>query len=180
MGIAIDRLSNTWKSDLSDKIKRDFFKAVAVSILVCGCTTWTLQKHWEKKLDKNYTRMLRVVLDKSSKQHPTKQQFYRHSLPISKTIQVRWTRLARRYWKSKNEFISDIPLRTPLCGHASVDRPTKTFIDRLCADTECSLEDLLETMDDRNRWWEKSMLSTWLDYDDNDILTGFVRTLNAV
>ena len=28
-----------WKSDLSDKIKRDFFQAVAVSVLLYGCTT---------------------------------------------------------------------------------------------------------------------------------------------
>ena len=33
---AIDRLSITWNSDLSDKIKRDFFQALAVSILLYG------------------------------------------------------------------------------------------------------------------------------------------------
>ena len=42
---AIDRLSVIWKSDLTDKMKRSFFfQAVVVSILLCGCTTWTLIK----------------------------------------------------------------------------------------------------------------------------------------
>ena len=62
---AIDKLSVIWKSDLTDKMKRSFFQAVVVSILLYGCTTWTLTKRLEKKLDGNYTRMLRAILNKS-------------------------------------------------------------------------------------------------------------------
>ena len=47
------RLSVTWKSDLSDEIKRNFFQAAVVSILLYGCTTWTRIKPREKKLDGN-------------------------------------------------------------------------------------------------------------------------------
>ena len=36
---AIDRLLIIWKSNLSDKIKRNFFQIAVVSILLCGCTT---------------------------------------------------------------------------------------------------------------------------------------------
>ena len=61
---AIDRLSIIWKSDLADKMKRIFFQAAVVSILLHGCTTWTLTKRLEKKLDGNYTRMLRAILNK--------------------------------------------------------------------------------------------------------------------
>ena len=39
---AIDKLSIIWKSDLTDKMKRSFFQAAVVSILLYGCTTWTL------------------------------------------------------------------------------------------------------------------------------------------
>ena len=47
---AIDRLSIIWKSDLSDKMKRSFFQAAVVSILLYGCTTWTLAGHcWRSK-----------------------------------------------------------------------------------------------------------------------------------
>ena len=69
---AINKLSIIWKSDLTDKMKRSFFQAAVVSILLYGCTNWTLTKQLEKKLDDNYTRILRAILNKSWRQHPTK------------------------------------------------------------------------------------------------------------
>ena len=68
----VDRLSILWKSDLTDKMKCSFFQAAVVSILLYGCTTWTLTKRLEKKLDGNYTRILRAILNKSLRQHPHK------------------------------------------------------------------------------------------------------------
>ena len=95
---AIDRLSIIWKSNLTDKMKRSFFQVAVVSILLYGCTTWTLTKRQEKKLDGNYTRMLRAILNKSWRQHPTRHQLYGHLPPITKTIQARRTRHARHCW----------------------------------------------------------------------------------
>ena len=69
---AINRLSIIWKSDLTDKMKRSFFQAAVTLILLYGCTTWTLTKRLEKKLDGNYTRMLRAILNKSWRKHPTR------------------------------------------------------------------------------------------------------------
>ena len=69
---AIDRLSVMWKSDLIDRIKRSFFQVAVVSIVLCGCATWTLTKRKEKKLDGNYTRMLRAILNKSCRVAPHK------------------------------------------------------------------------------------------------------------
>ena len=60
---AIDMLSIIWKSNLTDKMKCNFFQAAVVSILLYGCTTWTLTKRLEKKLDGNYTKMLRAILN---------------------------------------------------------------------------------------------------------------------
>ena len=62
---AIDWLSVIWKSNLTDEMKRSFFQAALVSILLYGCTTQTLTKQMAKKLDGNYTRMLRAILNKS-------------------------------------------------------------------------------------------------------------------
>ena len=76
-------------------MKRSFFQVAVASILLYGCTTWTLTKRLEKKLDGNYTRMLRAILKKSWRQHPTRHQLYGHLPPITKTIQVRRTRLCR-------------------------------------------------------------------------------------
>ena len=77
-----------WKSDMTDKRKCSFFQAAVVSILLYGCTTWTLTKRLEKKLDGNYTRILRAILNKSWRRHPTKQQLYGHLPPITKTIKL--------------------------------------------------------------------------------------------
>ena len=49
------------RSELTDKMKCSFFQAVVVSILLYGYTTWTLTKRLKKKLDGNYTRMLRGI-----------------------------------------------------------------------------------------------------------------------
>ena len=65
---AIDSLLIIWKSNLSDEIRCNFFQ--------------------EKKPDGICTRMLRAILNKSWKQHPTKQQLYDHLPPFSKTIQI--------------------------------------------------------------------------------------------
>ena len=150
----IDRLSIIWKSDLTDKMKRSFFQAAVVSILLYGCTTWTLTKRLEKKLDGYYTRMLQAILNKSWRQHPTRHQLYGHLPPIMKTIQVRRTRHAGHCWRSKDELIS-VPLWTPTYGRAKAGRPTRTYILQLCEDTGCSPEDLPEAMNDREKWRER-------------------------
>ena len=77
------------------------------------CTTWTLTKRLEKKLDGNYTRMLRAILNKSWRQQPTSHQLYGHLPLITKTIQVRRTRHAGHRWRSRDELISDVLLWTP-------------------------------------------------------------------
>ena len=110
---AIDRLSIIWKSDLTDKMKRSFFQAAAISILLYGYTTWTLTKRLEKKLDGNYIRMLWAILNKSWRKHSTRHQLYGHLPPIMKTIQVRWTRHTGHCWRSRDELISDVLLWTP-------------------------------------------------------------------
>ena len=115
---AINRLLIIWKSDLTDEMKRSFFQAAVVLILLYGCTTWTLTKRLEKKLDGNYTRMLQAILNKSWRQHPTRHQLYGHLLPITKTIKVRQTRHARNCWRNRNLIISDVLLWTPIYGRS--------------------------------------------------------------
>ena len=65
------------KSELCDKMKREFFQIVEVSLLLYGRTS---TKHLERKLDGNYTRILHTVFKISWKYHPTKQQLNSHLL----------------------------------------------------------------------------------------------------
>ena len=151
----INRLSVIWKSDLTDKMKHSFFQAAIVSILLYGCTTWTLTKRLKKKLDGNYTRMLRAILNRSWFENSTKQQLYGQLPPITKTIQIRRTRHTGHCWRSRDELISDVLLWTPSHSRAKVGQPARTYTQQLSEDMGCSPEDLLEAMNDRKRWRER-------------------------
>ena len=130
-------------------------KAAVVSILVYGCTTWTLIKWLKKKLDGNYTRMLRAILNKSWRQHPTRHQLYGHLPSITKTIQVRRTRHRGHCWRSKDELISDVLLWTLAYGQVKAGRPARKYTQQLCEDTGCCPEDLPRAMNDREKWPER-------------------------
>ena len=126
-----------------------------MSIQLYGCTTWTLTKRMEKKLDGKYARMLRVKLNKLWRQHSTKQQRYSHLCLITKTIKVRRTGHAGHCWRSRDELIRDVLLWTPWHGRAKAGPPARTYIQRLCADTGCNPEDLPEAMNDWEGWRER-------------------------
>ena len=99
--------------------------------------------------------MLWAILNKFCKQHPTKQRLYGQLPPISKTIQISWTRHAGHDWRSKDELISEVLPLNPSHGLESVGRTTRTYLLKLCMDTVCSLEGLQEAMDDRDEWRER-------------------------
>ena len=69
-------MNSVWKSNLSDKLKREFFRATVENVLLYGATTWTLTNYLEYNLDGTYTRMLRAILNISCGEHPTKEQLY--------------------------------------------------------------------------------------------------------
>ena len=137
-------LSIIRKSYLSDKKQTGFLPSCdCVSITVWMHHMDTHKMHKEKAWWELH-KMQRAILKKSWKQQSTKQQLYGHLPPISKTIQVRWTRHV---------------------GHASVGRPVKT-LHQLCADTGCRLEDLPRAANNRCivRESRKSVVSAWLTY----------------
>ena len=126
-----------------------------VSILLYRCTAWTLTKQLEKRLDVNYARMLQAILNRSWRQHPTKQQLYGHLPPITKTIQVRRTRHAGHCWRSRDELINDVLPWTPTHSRAKAWWPARTYIQQLCEDTRCNPEDLPKTMNDWKGWRQR-------------------------
>ena len=136
-------------------MKRNFFQAAVESILLYGCTTRTLTKRMEKKLDGNYSRMLRAILNKSWSQHLTKQQLYGHLPPITKTIQVRRTRHAGRCWRSRDELISYVLQWNIHMDEQRQDVQFELTCNSSVPDPGCSLEDLPEAMDNREVWRER-------------------------
>ena len=99
--------------------------------------------------------MLRALLNKSWKRHPTKQQLYSHPPPTSKIIQIRGTKHVGQFWRSKDELIRNDLLWTPSHGCASIERAARTYLQQIYTDTGCSHEDLPEAIDDRDWWWER-------------------------
>ena len=108
---AIDRWLTIRKFDFSDKIKRLFFQAVAVLVILYSCTIW---KSWGL-LRKN------VVLNKLWKQQPAKEHLYSLLHLITKTIRIRRERLAGEVWTNRL-------LWTPTHGHTRVDRTVKFIL----------------------------------------------------
>ena len=74
---------------------------------------------------------------------------------ITKTIQIRRITHTGHCWRSKEELICDILLWTLSQGRAKIGRPTRTYIQQLCTDTDFSLEDLPGSMDERDGWRER-------------------------
>ena len=70
-----------------------------------------------KKLDGNYIKSLHAVLNKSWKQHSTKQQLYGHLPPISQTTQVRQTLLEKQERTKKNVTHRLVYMKTPVIAH---------------------------------------------------------------
>ena len=99
--------------------------------------------------------MLREILNKSWRQHPTRHQLYGHQPPITKTIQVRRARYAGHCWRSRDELIRDVLLWTPTHGRAKAGWPARTYIQQLCEDTGCCPEDLHKAMNDMEEWRER-------------------------
>ena len=75
-------------SDHSDKIKREFFQAVTVSVLLYDWTTCTLTKRLAKKARWKIQKCAECFLEKILGAMPNK------TTPISQTIQIRRTKIA--------------------------------------------------------------------------------------
>ena len=115
-----------------------------LSIWLYGCPSWTLTKHMEKKLDRNYTKVLSAVLNISWKQHLTKKsscivtyfQLQKLSKLKNKTCgalmeKQGWSSMGPYTWMNQCWLISK-------------------SLHQLCVNTGCCLEDLLGAMDDRD------------------------------
>ena len=59
-------------------------------------------------------------------------------------------RFAGNCWRSNNELVSDVLLRTPKNGQRSRRRLAKTFLDQMVEDTECEVEELINYMENIN------------------------------
>ena len=129
--------SSISKSDLFDEIKRDFFQAMVVSVLLYGCTTLTLTKHLDKRVDGDYSRILRAVLN-------SLQNISFASLLTAGEVRTNSS-------------------ATFSYGRASVCRLAKIYILHLCSGTGCKERQVIRAYCEKEL--ENPVLSARLDDD---------------
>ena len=146
------RLAKAWTSLYGSQtwaIKWNaFFTQIAVvSILLYGCTTWTLTKQMEKCLvatTQECCEQYWTSLAGSSPQSSRCTATCHPSRKISKLDKPD----AGQYWRSKDELISDVLLWTPSHGWTKAGWPAKTYIQQLSVHLGYCLEDTPGAMND--------------------------------
>ena len=150
-------------------MKRNFFRETVESVLLgenlYGAIAWTLTSTLEKKIDGDYTRMLRAALNVSWREHMTNRELYNNIPRITSSTREYKMRFAGHCWRSNNELVSDVLPWTPKHGQRSRGRPANTFVDQMVEYIECKVEELINLMDNRDEW-KKHVLecrenSTW-------------------
>ena len=93
--------------------------------------------------------MLRAALNKSWKEHLTNEELYKRIPMVTETIRKQRMCFAGHCWRADNELANIVLLWQPQHGQRSRGRPTKTYIDQPVEDTECTLDELPNAMNDR-------------------------------
>lgn len=150
---ACHKLKSVWSSSLKKSIKTRLFLCTVESVLLYNSETWSLTKQMERSLDGVYTRMLRMALNISWKQHMTNEQLYGRLPKVTSKIAARRLKLAGHLMRHPEEMASSLVLWQPSQGVTNRGRKPVDFIDLLKRDTGLdSVDDLQTTMCDRQVW----------------------------
>ena len=147
---AINSLDKVWKSTIKKHTKTKVFKATVESILLYGAESWALTRALKKKLDGNYTRMLRRAYNISWKSHPTNKSLYGNLPKISSVVRSRRLALAGHTFRH-DEPAAKLLLWSPQIKRR-VGRPKFTLKEQLLQDTELSVDELRVVMKDSVIW----------------------------
>ena len=139
---------NTLKKD---KIR--LFIATVESALLYGAEMWTITQTMKNQLDGCYTRMLRMALNVSWKQHMPNIQLYGELPPGSTKVQQRRMRLAGHCVRHDDEVANKLVLWQPMDGHANRGSQKMTYVDNLLQDIGLGKTSELQTvLMDRGCW----------------------------
>ena len=152
---ACHKLRKIWTSKLPHSKKISLFVALVESVLLYGSNTWTLTKSLEKSINGCYTRMLRMALNVSWKQHLTNETLYGKLPKVSSKIREARLRTAGHCIRHPEEEASKVVLWEPCRGTPNRGRKHFSYIDNLKRDTGLeTTHDLKTVMMDRNIWRE--------------------------
>ncbi|XP_078578947.1 uncharacterized protein LOC144863552 [Branchiostoma floridae x Branchiostoma japonicum] len=139
-----------WKAPIQNATKIKVFKSSVESILLYGSDSWSLTKTLCKKLDGNYTRLLRATLDVDWKSHTSNTQLYNGLPRITRVIRDRRLALAGHVMRH-DEMAGRVLLWRP-DEKRRRGRPSLTLKRVIEEDVGLQDGDLLAVMRDRVVW----------------------------
>ena len=152
--MACQKLIKIWKSSMSREIKIRLFLVTVESLLLYNAETWTLISTLTKSLDGAYTRMIRMALNISWKQHVTNEELYGDLPKFNCKIRERRLRLAGHCIRHREEIASKLVLWQPLARNPKRGRKTINYVDTLAKDTDLeSTKEIENAMLNRGESW---------------------------
>ena len=150
---ACHKLKRIWTSNIKKSIKIRLFVATVESVLLYGSETWSLTKRLTKMIDGCYTRLLRMALNVSWKQHLTNKELYGKLPKISSKITERRMKLAGHIHRHPELTAHKLLFWEPLHGRPNRGCKPINFIDMLRKDTGVSsTQEIGSLMLDRKGW----------------------------
>jgi hypothetical protein len=143
-------LTKVWKAPIRKATKLKVFKSCVESILLYGSESWTLTKTLSKKLDGNYTRLLRAAQNISWKSHTSNKKLYNGMPQISSVVRNRRLALAGHVMRH-DEMAAKVLLWHP-DAKRRLGRPSLTLKKIIEEDVELQDADLLTALLDRVTW----------------------------
>ena len=134
------------------ELKIQFFRSTVESVLLYGSESWTLTKKMEKRLDGNYTRLLKKGKNITWKEKKTNEELYGNLGCISNVIRTRRLRFIGHVWRLPEETLHRPLLWDPKQGRRSRGRPRATFMEQVHRYTNLTKEELATAMQDREEW----------------------------
>ena len=143
-----------WKATFATSAKTSrLFVATVESVLLYGCESWTMTSAMERSMDGCYTRMLRMALDISWKDHLTNNQLYSKMERVTTKIKVRRLSMAGHCVRHPELSVNPLVLWEATHGRAARGRTRLTYIELMRRDTGCSNTAELQTaMTNRDVW----------------------------
>ena len=149
----LNRMTRIWTSSTKPELKKRFFLATVISILLYGCEAWTMTEAMEKSLNGTYTRMLRKALNVHWSSHTTNGELYGKLPAVCDKIASRRLQLAGHCYRHPELSTQKLILWEPKQGQRGRGRLRTSYVDTLKRDTGAhDVCELATMMADRDVW----------------------------
>ena len=132
-----NKINTIWTATTSKDLKMRFFRSTAESILRYGCGTWALAKTMAKRINGNYTILLRKIQNTTWKEKKTNGE-------LSNVIGARRLRLIGHQWQRQEECLHQHSFWELNHEKRSRGHPQTSFVEEICKDTNLMQEQVVQ------------------------------------